>query len=444
MIFPVTKDCMYLNVVAMKDHGTPDDVLGTIQLPMVRVEELKQSAVILQLWNEDQSEVVDCELTVTLKLVKDPPPSDEVRQGSVGKHGSGGGLTYIRTLVSKKKCRYVEGGFDLDLSYITDQLIAMGFPSEGVEAAFRNPMVEVQKFFKLKHPDSFAVYNLCSERAYDPDRFPIVKRFPFDDHNPCPFDVLVSMCRDVKAYLKKDPKNVAAIHCKAGKGRTGLAISAYLIYSGVVQTADEALKYFAGKRTKDGQGVTIQSQRRYVGYFEEYVKLRRIGKQLPDRTLLLYSIAIKHVAKSSEDIHFTIKNQSKTYKSEKLLVDRHNHKSVSTKWIEFSLERAPIPLYKDTKVIFFKNRNEKMYHFWFNTQFVESWSLVLKKSVIDKASRDKKNKKFPKDMEVELLFAPRPGVAREAKRNSLIKSMRSPMNRTKAERLRQGEGFLKG
>eukprot|EP00466_Bigelowiella_natans_P002990 jgi/Bigna1/57410/fgenesh1_pm.13_\ len=252
-------------------------------------------------------------------------------------------------LVSKKKCRYVEGGFDLDLSYITDQLIAMGFPSEGVEAAFRNPMVEVQKFFKLKHADSFAVYNLCSERAYDPDRFPIVKRFPFDDHNPCPFDVLVSMCRDVKAYLKKDPKNVAAIHCKAGKGRTGLAISAYLIYSGVVQTADEALKYFAGKRTKDGQGVTIQSQRRYVGYFEEYVKLRRIGKQLPDRTLLLYSIAIKHVAK-----------------------------------------------------------NEKMYHFWFNTQFVESWSLVLKKSVIDKASRDKKNKKFPKDMEVELLFAPRP------------------------------------
>jgi len=43
-----------------------------------------------------------------------------------------------RRLVSKKKKRFQKEGFDLDLSYITPRIIAMGFPSTGVEAACEN------------------------------------------------------------------------------------------------------------------------------------------------------------------------------------------------------------------------------------------------------------------------------------------------------------------
>jgi hypothetical protein len=61
----------------------------------------------------------------------------------------------------------------------------MGFPSTGSEGLFRNPMPEVQRFFRLMHGKGRAlIVNLCIERWYDAAYFDgHCLRMPFSDHN---------------------------------------------------------------------------------------------------------------------------------------------------------------------------------------------------------------------------------------------------------------------
>ena len=190
----------------------------------------------------------------------------------------------IRALVSKKKIRYRLNGFDLDLTYITPRIIAMGFPSDDMEQVYRNPYSDVYRLLQTQHAAKYSVYNLCSERDYDSALFhQRVYRFPFDDHNAPPLNSILQFCQHASAWLAADVDNVVAIHCKAGKGRTGVMIAALLLYSGVYDEARDALDEFGRKRTANSKGVTIPSQQRFVAYFERL--LRESGGSSEERVV---------------------------------------------------------------------------------------------------------------------------------------------------------------
>ena len=182
----------------------------------------------------------------------------------------------LKRLVSKQKRRLQDEHFDLDMSYITQRVIAMGFPSVGCETVYRNALPDVLNFFHEKHNDQVKIYNLCLEkdRIYNKNIFAksSVGLFPATDHNPCPIKLILEFCIDICLYLLKNPKAVAAVHCKAGKGRTGVMICSYLVFSHLCETSEKAFRYYARIRTKNNTGVTIPSQRRYIKYFETFLQ----------------------------------------------------------------------------------------------------------------------------------------------------------------------------
>ncbi|XP_055593550.1 uncharacterized protein LOC129744846 isoform X1 [Uranotaenia lowii] len=308
----------------------------------------------------------------------------------------------IRVAVSKNRHRYKKDGFDLDLSYINERIIAMGYPAEKVESFYRNKIDDVHKMLEMKHHGCYKVYNLCSERSYDAKRFPSYSVYPFKDHNPPDIELITAFCRDVDEYLRADPKNVVAVHCKAGKGRTGTMISCYLMYSRQFNTAGEALDYYAQQRTNDAKGVTIPSQRRYVEYYASLLQSNELYRSV---TLYLCEIRVTPGVNIREgSIHV---NGSDLVS----LVDikRTDDATVAKLY-------CCMPLNGDVKIEFLKStvlRKEKGFHFWFNTFFVAKMAkrdgdgnllLTLSKTEIDDAHKDKQHKVYPKNFTVQMVL----------------------------------------
>ena len=109
----------------------------------------------------------------------------------------------------------------------------------------------------------------------------------------------IRFAKSVKDWSNQDPANTIAVHCKGGKGRTGTAISMWLLESGQCKTAEAALKKFGDARTdwvkgSKFQGVETPSQSRFVGYFEK-VLTQHGGNPPPRNELKLTKIIIHSI-----------------------------------------------------------------------------------------------------------------------------------------------------
>ena len=185
--------------------------------------------------------------------------------------------------MSKQKKRIQQDGFDLDLTYITEQIIAMGLPCTGVSGIYRNPQGEVIKFLTAYHEGQYKIYNLCArpQDQYDAEKFAgRVACYPFEDHEVPPLKMVDTLARDVEEWLKGSPDRVVCIHCLAGKGRTGLMVCAALMLQGIFKEGRDAMAYYGEKRMKNKKGVTQPSQRRWVEYYEQVLAARALGHPL--------------------------------------------------------------------------------------------------------------------------------------------------------------------
>jgi phosphatidylinositol-3,4,5-trisphosphate 3-phosphatase/dual-specificity protein phosphatase PTEN len=311
-------------------------------------------------------------------------------------------------------------------SYITPNLIAMGLPAEGLSGQYRNNMKDVQRFLNNKHKDDFFIYNLCSELSYDHKKFDDrVLRYGFDDHNPCAIDRVLPLCKHIHSFLRQNKDGVAAIHCKAGKGRTGFIIACYLTYTQKEEwaTADLSLKFFGDQRTKNGKGVTIPSQIRYVHYFEETLKAQRgERKAIPaSRPLHLKQFCVYSIPNGIDpaSLHFTITAPNPaTHKMAEVYHSKSNAQvtvGLAQDWLlltpvaHVNGDGTLCGMDSDMKIKL-KAGKDSLLHFWINTRFLPDEDedgytrLRLSKGQLDKAIKDKKHERFGENLCVELVF----------------------------------------
>jgi len=313
--------------------------------------------------------------------------------------------TLARRIVSKNKRRIQISGYDLDMTYINNRIIAMGFPSVKTESLFRNPRGKVIDFLESQHGKCFKVYNLCSERDYDDDVFEgRVGRYPFDDHNAPLFDLIMAFCQDVHAWLTANENNVAVIHCKAGKGRTGVMICSYLCYTGNY-TAAESLKFYGQRRTYDDQGVTIPSQRRYVLYFYRYLQEKN-----PIQKLRIKSVKLANYTSAAQYFVMIMDyKQEELYNNKDDALKRNSTNRVTDTSVEMTVTKDLV-MDTDFKIIVMKKgkvKTEELLHFWVNPRFVTengSTFMSLHKSEIDGVHKDSKDKKYDANFSVEVHF----------------------------------------
>ncbi|ESO85792.1 hypothetical protein LOTGIDRAFT_195725, partial [Lottia gigantea] len=330
----------------------------------------------------------------------------------------------IKGLVSKNKRRFQDYGYDLDLTYIYPNIIAMGFPAMRLEGVYRNNIDDVVGFLEERHRDHYKVYNLCSERKYDASKFwSRVANYPFDDHHPPRLELIKPFCEDLDNWLLEDEQNVAAIHCKAGKGRTGVMICAYMLHRHKFKTSEQALEYYAKTRTRDHKGVTIPSQRRYVKYYEHLVTRQLEYKPC---SLLLQRIRFETIPMFNGatctpcfDIY---QSAVKVFSSPVYEGIRKGETSRDLVLMQ------PVPLCSDIMIEFFNKtkmmKKEKMFHFWFNTYFVYDLeeipmngsshddsahkhylTVTLPKMDLDRANKDKSHKLFSPNFKVSINFS---------------------------------------
>lgn len=325
-----------------------------------------------------------------------------------------------RRLVSENKRRYQKDGFDLDLTYVTDRVIAMSFPSSGKQSFYRNPIREVARFLDTKHEGHYKVYNLCSEKGYDPQFFHYkVERIFIDDHNVPSLQDLLSYTANVKEWMSADPKNIIAIHCKGGKGRTGTMVCTWLIDSDQFESAQDSLEYFGERRTDKShsskfQGVETPSQSRYVGYYE--IMKTKFNRQLPvPKSLKIKSIRIHSIGGvgkgdgSDLKVKIILKKQQVFQcvcsKQENCSVfpDVGNNAAV------ISLQNGPV-VEGDVKVMFEssaglpKGYEDVPFYFWFNTSFIEDNKLFLPREELDNPHKPKTWDLYKEDFGVTMFF----------------------------------------
>lgn len=209
------------------------------------------------------------------QIQQQPAPSSGLFSSIKG--GAGSFLKNLKDTSSKvmQSVQQTMTKADMDLSFLTQRIIVMPCPTEGIESTYKtNHIDDVKLFIEQRYqPSKLSVYNLGPRcpRLSPPIRtvecgfiyLPNPPKAPILSH-------MYALAEDMYGFLNNDPKNVIIIQSPDnGKGTAATMVCALMLYAQLIREPEDAMQMFAVKRTPPNMK---PSELRYSYYMADVVR----------------------------------------------------------------------------------------------------------------------------------------------------------------------------
>ncbi|XDV26405.1 hypothetical protein PO909_030135 [Leuciscus waleckii] len=298
----------------------------------------------------------------------------------------------------------MEEGYELDLTYVTERIIAVSFPQDCFEETYLRNLRDVTRMLRSKHADNYLVINLSERKQELTKMNPKTLDTGWPDLHAPPLDKICTVCKAMENWLSADPLHVVVIHCRGGKGRIGVVISSFVHFTDVSASADQALDRFAMRKFYDDKvsALMTPSQRRYVWILNSLLSGSIKMNTCP---LFLHCVILQGFDRAA-----VCQPYVKVYQAMQVVyVSGIYHMGAGHRdRICIALEPAQM-LKGDIMVKGFRqsSRSERdvMFRVQFHTGAVQAYSLVFQKDDMEHANKDAR---FPDYGKVELVFSDGP------------------------------------
>ncbi|XP_027876239.1 tensin-3 isoform X4 [Xiphophorus couchianus] len=303
----------------------------------------------------------------------------------------------------------MEEGYELDLTYITERIIAVSFPRGCSEEIYLLNLKDVTRMLKSKHADNYLIINL-SERRHDLTRMnPKTLDTGWPDLHAPPLDKICTICKAMESWLNADPLHVVVIHCRGGKGRIGVVISSFVHFTDVSASADQALDRFAMRKYYDDKvsALMTPSQKRYVWILNSLLS----GSMKINASPLFLHCVILHGIPNFETASRVCCPYIKVYQGMQAVYSSGIYRIGSNHRDRVCINLEPAQLLKGDIMIKCYHKSdvtserEVIFRLQFHTGAVQGYNLIFEKEDMENANKDPR---FPDYGKVELIFSEGP------------------------------------
>ncbi|KAM9322577.1 tensin-3 isoform 3-T3 [Pholidichthys leucotaenia] len=302
----------------------------------------------------------------------------------------------------------MEEGYELDLTYITERIIAVSFPWACSEEIYALNLKDVTRMLKSKHADNYLIINLSEKRTDLSKMNPKTLDTGWPDLHAPPLDRICTICKAMENWLNADPLHVVVIHCRGGKGRIGVIISSFVHFTDVSASADQALDRFAMRKYYDDKvsALMTPSQKRYVWILNSLLS----GSMKINASPLFLHCVILH-GLPNFDATRACRPYIKVYQGMQAVYSSGVYHMGPGHKDRVCITLEPAQLLKGDIMIKCYHKSdmtserEVVFRLQFHTGAVQGYSLMFEKEDMEVANKDPK---FPDYCKVELVFSEGP------------------------------------